>query len=58
MEDNNQSSRRKFIQQTAMAGAGIMLTSPVQVFLNQINQFIWVVILNRKAMQVKMNMEN
>lgn len=27
MEDNNQSSRRKFIQQTAMAGDGLMLAN-------------------------------
>jgi alcohol dehydrogenase (NADP+) len=37
MEDSKQSSRRKFIQQTAMAGAGLMLTSPLQVF-SQSNQ--------------------
>jgi uncharacterized zinc-type alcohol dehydrogenase-like protein len=37
MKDNNQSSRRKFIQQTAMAGAGIMLANPLQVF-SQTNQ--------------------
>ena len=28
----NQLSRRKFIQQTAIAGAGIMLTTPLQIF--------------------------
>ena len=28
MKDNNQSSRRNFIQQTAMAGAGLMLANP------------------------------
>src|SRR3954462_12409460 len=32
MEDNNQSSRRNFIQQTAMAGAGLILANPLQVF--------------------------
>ena len=33
MADNNkQSSRRKFIQQTALAGTGIMLASPLQIF--------------------------
>ena len=37
MEDNNQSSRRKFIQQTAMVGAGLMLGNPLQVF-SQTNQ--------------------
>jgi alcohol dehydrogenase (NADP+)/uncharacterized zinc-type alcohol dehydrogenase-like protein len=37
MQDNNQSSRRKFIQQTALAGAGLMLSSPLQ-FFSQSNQ--------------------
>jgi alcohol dehydrogenase (NADP+)/uncharacterized zinc-type alcohol dehydrogenase-like protein len=37
MEDNNQSSRRKFIQQTAMAGAGLMLANSLPVF-SQSNQ--------------------
>jgi alcohol dehydrogenase (NADP+)/uncharacterized zinc-type alcohol dehydrogenase-like protein len=32
MENNKQSSRRKFIQQTSLAGAGIMLASPLQIF--------------------------
>ncbi len=32
MENNNQSSRRKFIQQTSLAGAGLMLASPLQTF--------------------------
>ena len=32
MEDNKQSSRRKFIQQTTLAGAGFMLASPLQIF--------------------------
>jgi alcohol dehydrogenase (NADP+) len=32
MEDNTQSSRRKFIQQTTLAGAGLMLANPLQVF--------------------------
>ena len=35
--NNNESSRRKFIQQTAMAGAGLMLANPLQVF-SQTNQ--------------------
>ncbi len=37
MKDNNQSSRRKFIQQTAMAGAGLMLANPFHIF-SQTNQ--------------------
>jgi len=37
MQDNNQSSRRKFIQQTTLAGAGLMLSSPLQ-FFSQSNQ--------------------
>lgn len=37
MEDNNQSSRRKFIQQTAMAGAGLMLANSLPGF-SQSNQ--------------------
>ena len=32
MKINNQSSRRNFIQQTAMAGAGLMLAGPLQNF--------------------------
>ncbi|MEO5684512.1 MAG: alcohol dehydrogenase catalytic domain-containing protein [Chitinophagaceae bacterium] len=32
MKDNHQSSRRKFIQQTTMAGAGLMLANPLQLF--------------------------
>lgn len=32
MEENNQSSRRKFIQQTAVAGAGLVLANPLQLF--------------------------
>lgn len=32
MEDNDQSSRRKFIQQTTMAGAGLLLANPLQIF--------------------------
>jgi alcohol dehydrogenase (NADP+)/uncharacterized zinc-type alcohol dehydrogenase-like protein len=32
MEENNDQSRRKFIQQTAMAGAGLILASPLQLF--------------------------
>lgn len=31
-EDNNQNSRRKFIQQTAIASAGLMLAGPLQIF--------------------------
>ncbi|GAA4424209.1 NAD(P)-dependent alcohol dehydrogenase [Pontibacter saemangeumensis] len=37
MESNNHSSRRKFIQQTAMAGAGLMLANTLPVF-SQTNQ--------------------
>ena len=37
MEDKNQSSGRKFIQQTAMVGAGLMLGNPLQAF-SQTNQ--------------------
>ena len=37
MEDHNQSSGRKFIQQTAMVGAGLMPGNPLQVF-SQTNQ--------------------
>jgi alcohol dehydrogenase (NADP+)/uncharacterized zinc-type alcohol dehydrogenase-like protein len=37
MEDNNQSSRRKFIQQTAMAGAGLLLANSLPIF-SQSNQ--------------------
>jgi uncharacterized zinc-type alcohol dehydrogenase-like protein len=37
MEDNNQSLRRKFIQQTAMAGAGLMLANSLPGF-SQSNQ--------------------
>lgn len=32
MEINNHSSRRRFIQQTSLAGAGLMLASPLHVF--------------------------
>jgi alcohol dehydrogenase (NADP+)/uncharacterized zinc-type alcohol dehydrogenase-like protein len=32
MQDNNQSSRREFIGQVAMAGAGLLLATPVQAF--------------------------
>ena len=32
MESNNQSSRRNFIQQTAMASAGLMLANPLRMF--------------------------
>lgn len=32
MENNNHSSRRAFIQQTSLAGAGLMLASPLHVF--------------------------
>ncbi|WP_026464445.1 aldo/keto reductase [Adhaeribacter aquaticus] len=31
-QENNQSSRRKFIQQTAMAGAGLILINPLRMF--------------------------
>lgn len=38
MKNNKeQSSRRKFIQQTTLASAGIMLASPIQLFSNNIN---------------------
>lgn len=30
--ENNQSSRRKFLQQTSLAGAGLMMVSPFQLF--------------------------
>ena len=36
MEDNNQSSRRKFIQQTAIAGAGLMLANSLPIFSQSI----------------------
>lgn len=36
-QNNNHSSRRKFIQQTAMAGAGLMLANSLPVF-SQSNQ--------------------
>lgn len=32
MEDNKQPSRRKFIQQSALAGAGLVLANPLQIF--------------------------
>lgn len=32
MENNNHSSRRRFIQQTAMAGAGLMIANPLRMF--------------------------
>jgi alcohol dehydrogenase (NADP+)/uncharacterized zinc-type alcohol dehydrogenase-like protein len=32
MGNNNQSSRRKFIQQTAIASAGLILANPIQLF--------------------------
>lgn len=32
MENNNHSSRRKFIQQTAIAGAGLMIANPLRMF--------------------------
>ncbi len=34
MDKYNQTSRRKFIQQTAMAGAGLMLANPLRMFAN------------------------
>lgn len=36
-EDNKQPSRRKFIQQTTLVGAGLMLFSPVQLFSQKNN---------------------
>jgi alcohol dehydrogenase (NADP+)/uncharacterized zinc-type alcohol dehydrogenase-like protein len=38
MEDNNQSSRRKFIQQTTMAGTGLLLVNPWHIFSQNNNQ--------------------
>ncbi len=35
-EKNKQSSRRKFIQQTAIAGAAVLLANPLKAF-SQIN---------------------
>jgi len=32
MKNNNNSSRRRFIQQTAMAGAGLMIANPLRMF--------------------------
>ena len=32
MKDNKQSSRWKYIQQTSLAGAGLMLTNPLRMF--------------------------
>src|SRR5688572_22673828 len=32
MENNNELSRRKFVQQTALVGAGLMLANPLDVF--------------------------
>jgi alcohol dehydrogenase (NADP+)/uncharacterized zinc-type alcohol dehydrogenase-like protein len=32
MQHKNQQSRRKFIQQTALAGAGVLLVNPIQLF--------------------------
>lgn len=37
MENNNQSSRRTFIQQSAIAGAGLILSNPIRLF-SQSNQ--------------------
>jgi alcohol dehydrogenase (NADP+)/uncharacterized zinc-type alcohol dehydrogenase-like protein len=36
-KNNNDASRRKFIQQTAIAGAGILLVSPLQLFSQKNN---------------------
>jgi alcohol dehydrogenase (NADP+)/uncharacterized zinc-type alcohol dehydrogenase-like protein len=44
MNDDNHSSRRKFIQQTAMAGAGLMLANSLPVFSQSINQVVMVAI--------------
>ena len=35
MQDNKQSSRRKFIQQTSLAGAGLMITNPLRMFAQE-----------------------
>jgi alcohol dehydrogenase (NADP+)/uncharacterized zinc-type alcohol dehydrogenase-like protein len=40
MQDNNQSSRRKFMQQAAMAGAGLMFANPLQVFSQSKQPFV------------------
>ncbi|NBW38118.1 MAG: NAD(P)-dependent alcohol dehydrogenase [Cytophagia bacterium] len=37
-KDNHQSSRRTFIQQSALVGAGLMLTSPIQMFAEEKNK--------------------
>jgi uncharacterized zinc-type alcohol dehydrogenase-like protein len=37
MEDNNKTSRRKFIQQTSLAGAGLMIASPLEIFAQNNN---------------------
>jgi uncharacterized zinc-type alcohol dehydrogenase-like protein len=58
MQDNNHSSRRQFIHQSAMAGAGLMLAGPLQVFSQSNHQSVTVATLSQKAMQVKMSMEN
>src|SRR5665213_2715453 len=33
--ENNNTSRRKFLLQTAVAGAGLLLTNPIKLFANQ-----------------------
>ena len=33
--ENNNTSRRKFLQQTAVAGAGLLLTNPIKLFADQ-----------------------
>jgi uncharacterized zinc-type alcohol dehydrogenase-like protein len=38
MENNDHNSRRKFIQQTAILGAGVMFASPLQLFANNNNE--------------------
>ena len=35
MENNNHSSRRTFIQQTSLAGAGLVLANPLRMFAQE-----------------------
>lgn len=37
-EQNNSTSRRGFIQQSVVVGAGVMLANPIQLFHKQNNQ--------------------